>query len=137
MDLNKKVEINYNKLIQVTTKGINAGIAAATLEAHQYITKRISKTQPIHVSHPGKHKRGLNPSKPGEYPKVVERRLLQGLHKSILKTSISSYHKGRIIADTEYAMALEMGGRSFLRRGMVADFPMIGWAFVRGAKKGG
>jgi len=124
--------ITANQFLKNTSPKWNAGIAAATLEAHGYITKHIKRTQPTTKTASGKLV-GLNPSKPGEYPKVVSRRLIQGLNFK-MKKDFGFLNKGEVYTKVKYARALEYGGRSFLRRGAKEGIHMIGWAFLRGAK---
>jgi len=125
--------IELNNLPKVMNKIdqriVDRGIAAATLEAHNYITKAISRTQPT-TRLPSGELIGLNPSKPGEYPKVVSRRLMQSLGWKVKKQGDRAI--GRVETDVNYARQLEYGGRSFLRRGIKENLHQIGKAFMRG-----
>lgn len=125
-----KVELNnLPKVLKNIDQVSERGLVAATLEAHNKITKAISRTQPTTRTESGKLI-GLNPSKPGEYPKVVSRRLMQSLGWKVKNTGLRLY--GRVETDVEYARQLEYGGRSFLRRGIKENLSNIGRAFIKG-----
>ena len=108
---------------------LSKGMAAATLETQAGITKAISRLQPTTRTASG-NKVGLNPSKPGEYPKMVTKDLRRSIHAKIIKEM--GVPKGIVYTTSKYAPALEMGGRSFMRRWPKAHLPMIAWAFRKG-----
>ena len=131
------VRIDLSKLPQVMKKidvRMNAGMAAATLEANNFIVKAVSRTQPT-MRTSGGALTGLDPSRPGEYPKVVTRRLMQSIGWKLQggEFGTSGTIKGRVTTNAKYAKYLEYGGRSFMRRGVKENLLKIGHAFIKGA----
>ena len=108
---------------------LSKGMAAATLETQKGITEAISRSQPVARSASG-NKYGLDPSKPGEYPKMVTTDLRRSINFKIIKPY--NVPQGIVYTTSKYAPALELGGRSFMRRWPKAHLPMIAWAFRRG-----
>lgn len=126
------VRIQFDNLPAVMKKAnavLSKGMAAATLETQAGITEAISRSQPVARSASG-NKYGLDPSKPGEYPKMVT----TDLRRSINFKIITPYNvpQGIVYTTSKYAPYLEMGGRSFMRRWPKNHLPMIAWAFRRG-----
>lgn len=84
--------------------GRNAERAARVLET--YIVKSISRTQPT-MTMPDGSLRGLDPSLPGEPPKIVSTRLRNSIdHRVSVKGSIITLY---VSAGTNYAKQLEWG----------------------------
>ena len=130
--MSNKVTINFDNLPEVMKRAqavLSKGMAAATLETQAGITKAISRPQPTTRTASG-NKVGLNPSRPGEYPKMVTTDLRRSIHFKIIKEM--GVPKGIVYTTSKYAPALEMGGRSFMRRWPKNHFPMIAWAFRKG-----
>ena len=90
---------------------LSKGMAAATLETQKGITEAISRSQPVARTASG-NKYGLDPSKPGEYPKMVTTDLRRSIHQKVIKTW--NVPQGIVYTTSKYAPALEMGGRSFM-----------------------
>jgi len=107
------------------------GMAGATLETQAGITKAISRPQPTKRTASG-NKVGLDPSRPGTYPKMVTTDLRRSIHVKVIEEVDKI--RGIIWTDSKYAPALEMGGRSFMRRWPKAHKPTIRAAFRRGMR---
>ena len=126
------VRINWDGLPEVMKKTnavLSKGMAAATLETNKGIVKAISRSQPVKRTASG-NKYGLNPSKPGEYPKIVTADLRRSIGWKMIKTM--NVPQGIVYTTSKYAPYLEMGGRSFMRRWPKNHLPQIAWAFRRG-----
>ena len=126
------VRIEFNNLSEVmkrTNAVLSKGMAAATLETQKGITEAISRSQPTSRTASG-NKIGLDPSKPGEYPKMVTTDLRRSIGFKIVKDF--NVPRGIVFTTSKYAPALEMGGRSFMRRWPKGHLPMIAWAFRKG-----
>jgi len=127
---NVSVDLDFTEVLKKADIKFNAGMAAATLEAQKYITEQISVGQDKKI-YPSGRQVGLNPSKPGEYPKVVTSLLKKSIHTKTIKGF--SLITGRVFTNMEYAPYLEYGGRSFMRRGVKENLGNIGKAFMKGA----
>ena len=108
---------------------LSKGMAAATLETQKGITEAISRTQPVARTASG-NKIGLDPSKPGEYPKMVTTDLRRSINfKMVTDWGVP---RGIVYTTSKYAPYLEMGGRSFMRRWPKNHLKLIAQAFRAG-----
>ena len=108
---------------------LSKGMAAATLETQKGITEAISRTQPVARTASG-NKIGLDPSKPGEYPKMVTTDLRRSISFKVIKESGTP--RGIVYTTSKYAPSLEIGGRSFMRRWPKSNISQIALAFRKG-----
>lgn len=105
------------KALDITHSMLAGRIERAADELHKYIKRQSSRVQPIAVYNGVKY--GLNPSKPGEYPKVVTTEFRKSIMHEFDRASMTA----RIGSNLRYSIDLQLGTsklrpRPWLSRGV-------------------
>lgn len=108
---------------------LQVGMLKATIFAVGEVKRGLSRGQPTRIAASGKRV-GLDPSKPGEPPKIVENRLRNSITQEVKITRSSI--RGFVGTNLDYGRFHELGERPFLRPPIIRNLKTIGLLITSG-----
>ena len=84
----------------------------AAIEVKGYIKEKLSRGQPTRIPAESKAKYGTDPSKAGEYPKIVTSELRTSVDHEVDDTEL----RARVGTNVKHGLYLELGTRKMQRR---------------------
>ena len=108
---------------------LESGVTNATIFVVGKVKENLGRPQPTRILPSGK-RIGLDPSKPGESPKIVDARLRGSITQEVKITRSSI--KGFVGTNLDYGRVHELGDRPFLRPAVIKNAKAIGALIAAG-----